>query len=183
MNKIGFWLLLISVHGLGWLFACLFLHYDLLSNNFFEFRLIELLRLIVMLFLGLFVAYWVSIKTNLLQKRKDLCLRLIDEGISLLITQKNLTFNLVDAEDKKEGNIVLSGFRRLTNKVTTLDAICKKIDKNISTKKLYDEWLKVKSQFGEHFYSGFDKKTKQELIRDFDKYEKLLDDFRVQIID
>ena len=106
----------------------------------------------------------------------------IDEGISLLTAQKDLTLRLLDEEDKEKGKIVLSGFRRLTNKVTALDVICQKIVDKSSTKALFSELLKIRSQFGENFYAGFEEKTKHALVRDFDKYEKLFDDLRIKII-
>ncbi|CAG36562.1 unknown protein [Desulfotalea psychrophila LSv54] len=90
-NKVGIFLVFLILVITIDLLTINFLKWDFLSVNFFNCRLIEILRLLVMIFLSCYVAYWVSIKSNAIQKKKDLCLVLINEGNLILSEQKELT--------------------------------------------------------------------------------------------
>ena len=175
-------LILVSI-VLGGLLSPIFIFDGLIPINFFSFRLVELMRLIVMVFLGLCVAYWVATKTDTERKRKELCLKLIDEGNQILAGQKDKTIVFLQTDNKEEGKIVLSGFRRLSNKIHTISKLCEKIDSNIDTAKLREKLLELKTQFGDNYYSSeFDNSLKQTLEKDFDNYEKILDDLRLTVI-
>lgn len=183
VNKALFNIFIISIaFSFGILITSLFLNKPLIENNFFNFRLIELIRLLIMLFLGYFVAYWVSLKINSMQKKKDLCLRLINEGNTILSEQKDKTVSFMEQNKKSEGKLILSGFRRLNNKIYTIETICEKIDKNLSTDALSEEFIKLKSQFGDNYLTGFTVDNQQRIIKDFDKYEKIFDDLRIKIL-
>ena len=182
INNFGFSIIILITFFIGNLTVSLYSNWGILKNDFFNFRLIELLRLFVMLFLGYYVAYWVSLKSNKIQKRKDLCLKLIDEGNSILSTQKNLTLGFIDNSDKDEGKIVLSGFRRLSNKLYTIEKLCKEINNNVSTDYLNREFINLKTQFGDNFITGFNSVNRNNIAKDFDKFEKHFDDLRISIM-
>lgn len=188
LNKIGFILGVVILLLIGGLVTFCLLEWNLISVSFFNCSLIEILRLVIMLFLGCYVAYWISIKSDAIQKKKDLCLILINEGNKILSEQKELTISFTKQEnDQNDGKLVLSGFRRLNNKLDSINKLCKKINENISADNLIEEFKKIKELFGnnyisENYMSGFDSEASKALVKNFDKFEKLFDDIRIQIL-
>lgn len=182
-NKIDLFFCAIIFMFIGNIATVQALDLNVIGSCFFDCRLIEIIRLFVMVFLGCYVAYWVSIKSNLIQKKKDLCLVMIAEGSKLVSEQEKITLSFVKQKNgKKDGKLVLSGFKRLSNKLNAINKICKDINKDLSTVDLIMEFKDIKELVGEKYMLGFSPEDANILTKGFDKFEKMFDDIRIKIM-
>ena len=152
--------------------------------SFFDCTFIQVFRLSVMIFLGCYVAYWTSIKVNRVQKKKELSLELIKEAKELFKQQNQLILSCIqNNENSEKGKLVLSGFKKISNKIATLKVICNKISNELSIDNIENDFKELKELFGEKFYSGgFLEDEKHQMVKTFDKFEKQFDDLRINIL-
>lgn len=167
---------------IGMLASYLLALWNVAKVDFFKFRLIEILTILVMLFIGWAVAYWVALSSNAIAKRKELGLQLITEAIELSRGQKDITISFTKESDQENGKLVLSGFRKLSNKLNAIDKICKAIDQKLSAEKLNKTFKDLKEGFGDNYLTGFSEKETNLLAKNFDSFEKDFDDLRINIL-
>jgi hypothetical protein len=182
INKIGNVLGFIITGIFGMLAMYLAILWNVAKNDFLKFRLIEILTIFVMLFIGRSVAYWVALSSNSIQKKKELGLQLITEAIKLSRDQKELTVSFTRENRQENGKLVLSGFRKLNNKLDAINKICNAIDDNLSAQKIITAFYRLKEQFGDNYLGGFTDEETSLLAKDFDLFEKDFDDLRIDIL-
>lgn len=151
-------------------------------GKFLEINLYESLELIIMTFTGIYIVYWISIKNSAIQKRKNLCLQLLEETIVMLGDQKTAIaqYHTSEKSDTNTHGLVFTSFRRLRNKIQHIEELSKDIGKDIFIPQLDEKLKQIKEDFSES-YSDEDYSPRANL-RDIDGLEKIVDDIRLNIV-
>ncbi|CAG36563.1 hypothetical protein [Desulfotalea psychrophila] len=70
----------------------------------------------------------------------------------------------------------------MNNKLDAINILCSKIDSKLSASTLITNFKIIKEQFGDSYMAGFALEDSKKIEKNFDKFEKLFDDLRIQLL-
>ena len=156
------------------------------SQDFFIVRYIEIANLFFMVFLACYVSYWISIQSNKITLKKELCLTLIAEARIIIIQLKEISLKaLKDNPDTTDGKLILILFKKFNNKIHYIDIVLNKINPQIdSIDIIRRSFIEIKYVIDEKIYNKSNKNTGlfEQAARLFDELDILFDKLRIQIV-